>query len=346
MEFDELIASFDWGRLRHAYGRATDTPGHLAALHGVDQEAVHTAVEHLDTAVLHQGFASSATAPAARVVASLVDRSAVEPGTRDILVQFLGWVAQATVHAEGNEAHFGQYLPALRETLEQTFQTVWAFVGADNPDLRMIATTAAVWHARTETLAHRRPVVAALLRERVADGEHRSWHVGYLAKLDGEVAEYLTDVDPDVRIVAALAPSMAGRADATAIIVEALAREHAEAGTGLPAGDWRGYSLTDLVKAVVDRVTDFDSIADSAAGIVRAASWTGFDRTWGPLVLTAFRGRQDSAQPLSATQRTILGALLENRQLWERRNGSVGLVFKTAHLPHDPVACRRIYDQR
>ena len=41
----------DWSDLVHAYGTATDTPGHLAALTSLDPSAF----DHLWGAVLHQG---------------------------------------------------------------------------------------------------------------------------------------------------------------------------------------------------------------------------------------------------------------------------------------------------
>jgi hypothetical protein len=49
----------DWTRLFHAYGVATDTPGHLRALTGDDPELQDAGADHLDSAVLHQGSVSS-----------------------------------------------------------------------------------------------------------------------------------------------------------------------------------------------------------------------------------------------------------------------------------------------
>jgi len=337
---DEIL-DIDWARLRHAYGPATDTPGHLAALRGDDQDAIYAAIEHLDTAVLHQGFAHSATAPAARIVADLIDRSAVDPGVRDILLQYLGWVAEAAVDAERQET-FRPHLPALHAALAETYRTVWRFVDAENPDVRALATRAAVWHVRTAPLAVHRPDVVALLRRREADGEHRAWHVRFLVDLGEDVSGYLADADADVRTTAALAPAMAGRDDATAILIDALAAA-AVTRPSTVAG-WHGYTLADLVRAGVARVPDFARIAVPAAEIVRTASWTEFDRTWGLLVLAAFADRYHPRRPLTHGQRLIVGALVDNPQLWEPRNGSVGLVFTTAGLPHDRAACRRIYD--
>ncbi|MET7396505.1 hypothetical protein ABZS66_23795 [Dactylosporangium sp. NPDC005572] len=70
--------------LLHAYGRATDTPAHLAALAGADAEARAAALSHLWSAVIHQGTPWTVTPPAAEVIVALVaelppGRPAVRP---------------------------------------------------------------------------------------------------------------------------------------------------------------------------------------------------------------------------------------------------------------------------
>jgi hypothetical protein len=62
----------DWSRLFHAYGVAVDTPAHLRALTGDDLAGQLAAVDHLDSAVLHQGTVYTVTPVAVRVVAGLV----------------------------------------------------------------------------------------------------------------------------------------------------------------------------------------------------------------------------------------------------------------------------------
>ena len=46
-----VLENTDWSRLHHAYGRATDTPGHLRALLDGDGEALKEAMSHLWSAV-------------------------------------------------------------------------------------------------------------------------------------------------------------------------------------------------------------------------------------------------------------------------------------------------------
>jgi hypothetical protein len=86
----------------HAYGRATDTPGHLRALVTGDGAEVERAMGHLWSAVIHQGTPWTVTGPAAIVVAALV----VEEETRTeraALLSFLAEVVQAAfADAEGS----------------------------------------------------------------------------------------------------------------------------------------------------------------------------------------------------------------------------------------------------
>jgi hypothetical protein len=93
-----MIDRFDWAGLSHAYGPATDTPGHLEALTSGDEQAQQVAHEHLDSALLHQGFPATATAPAVHVVAWLIGSGAVVGDNRDCLVEWLGMVASSLPH--------------------------------------------------------------------------------------------------------------------------------------------------------------------------------------------------------------------------------------------------------
>ena len=92
----------DWSRLRHAYGRATDTPGHLRALLLDDLESRKEAKSHLWSAIIHQGTPWTATGPAALVLAGLLSDERIDRGepTRDNLLSFfLVSVAEIPVHA-------------------------------------------------------------------------------------------------------------------------------------------------------------------------------------------------------------------------------------------------------
>jgi hypothetical protein len=350
------IEDVNWAHLKHAYGRAVDTPRHLAALLGDDQDAIARALNHLEIAVLHQGYPYPAAAPVVRVVAGYLDEMAVRPAVRDSLLTFLGWTAEATRGLEGSR-YDQELLHDLHEALVATYHSVYAYVDAEDLELRTTATTAALSYARCAPLRDQRPVLGGVLRRRIACGERRSWYVAKLVDIGGRVSEYLDDPEFDVRVTAALVPEMADRADSTEILVEALVRAAAETGPAAnPTGDalldyansfinpdpWRGYSLAGLIAALIERLPDFEHIAEPAALLVRTVSWTGADRTWGPLVRAAFQPAYRAGVLLTPSQRLIIEALLANPELWSPTDGNASLVFKQAGLPRDRDQCRRL----
>lgn len=49
-----VLGKEEWTSWPHAYGKAKDTPGHLAALLGDDEEAQRAAALHFNSAIVHQ----------------------------------------------------------------------------------------------------------------------------------------------------------------------------------------------------------------------------------------------------------------------------------------------------
>jgi hypothetical protein len=91
-----------WSDLYHAYGIATDTPRHLAALLGDHPQARDAALIHLFGAIIHQGTPWSATAPTARTVVAMLDDPRLDSTSRDAawptrasLLDFLALVGEA-----------------------------------------------------------------------------------------------------------------------------------------------------------------------------------------------------------------------------------------------------------
>jgi hypothetical protein len=82
----------DWTRLHHAYGRATDTPGHLRALLEEDPAARKQAVQHLWSAIIHQGTPWTATGPTALVVAGLLLDGRIDRGPEPIRASLLAFL--------------------------------------------------------------------------------------------------------------------------------------------------------------------------------------------------------------------------------------------------------------
>ncbi|HEX6354102.1 hypothetical protein [Actinophytocola sp.] len=363
-----MLDDIDWGSLKHAYGRATDTRAHIVALTETDPEAWEVAIDHLYVAVLHQGFPEKATAPAARVLTHLLAEGDIAPGARAAVIEYLGAVADATAMAE-EEKYWRRLLPGLQEAIRQSCPVVFSFLDNEDPRLRNTAGEAAVSHVKTLALAEEKPVVIALLR-RWADHlpTNRARWVLRLGELGDDIQWFLTHPDTDVRVCAALAESVAHSETATDIIITALSDEAdrlRQAGTPEPddgpvdsleeyaTAVWeastRLYSLADLVSAALARA-GFHRIAEPAMTIIRHSNWTLVDTTWGPLVRAAFpthrrrRRRRAVERPvgLSAVQRDVVAALVANPRIWDYQNGNVSSVFMDAGLPFERETCAQI----
>lgn len=94
-----LLSEIDakpWHRMFHAYGVATNTPGHLKALAGSDADARSAAIEHLFSAEIHQGTPWPSTATTAVFVGRLLAEGLVaDPTAQANLLNFLRVVAEA-----------------------------------------------------------------------------------------------------------------------------------------------------------------------------------------------------------------------------------------------------------
>ncbi len=90
---EALLRSVPWSGLLHAYGRATDTPDHLRALARPEAEGRKAALQHLGSAILHQGTPWTATPPVAQTVAHLLAQPALDVGSeRPVRLPLLGFL--------------------------------------------------------------------------------------------------------------------------------------------------------------------------------------------------------------------------------------------------------------
>ncbi|TDC02026.1 hypothetical protein E1091_01660 [Micromonospora fluostatini] len=319
----------DWGRLRHAYGRATDTPGHLAALASGDAEARADALDHLDVAVLHQGYPETATAPAVRAVTALLADGRAHPDTVEALLEFLGDAALSVTRL-ADDRHVAELLPDLAEAVAQAYPVVLPLLAASPPERALFRAENLVAMARVSSLTHRREGLAALLRRwRARDTGARAEWTRLLGDLGVDLRARLTDPDPATRLRAALTHEDDPRS--RAVILAALAEP--------PPADVHQF---ELVAAAIRVATDFDEIAAAACRVASRDSWAGFDDGWGALVRFAFPTPYGERRPLTEPQRALLRALVANAPLWAPTNGSCGLVFTAAGLPHSREACRRL----
>lgn len=319
----------DWGRLRHAYGWATDTGGHLAALEYGDAEARKAALDHLDIAVLHQGFPETATAPAVRAVTALLADRRAHPDTVEALLEFLGDAAMSVTDLS-DDRYFAEILPDLADAVAQAYPVVLPLLAETPPDRALSRAENLVSIARTPSLADRREELAVLVLEwsERGVGPQAQW-LGCLGQLGVDLRDRRTDPDPAVRLRAALAQEDDPRS--RELILAALAERPP-----------LGVHQFELVAAAIRVAADFGEIATAACQVASRDSWTGFDDGWGALVRFAFPRPYAKRWPLTESQRALVRALVTNDRLWEPTNGSCGLVFKEAGLPRSRGACRRL----
>jgi hypothetical protein len=185
--------------------------------------------------------------------------------------------------------------------------------------------------AQMAPLVHQREELAVLLQEwsQRAPGPRAPW-VRCLGQLGVDVRGLLCDPDPAVRLRAALAHEDDPRS--RQLILATLAEPPPPS-----------LHQSELVAAAIRVAADFDMIATAACEVARRDSWAGFDNGWGALVGFAFAKPYDGKRrPLTAAQRALVRALVANAHLWDPKNGSCGLVFKQAGLPHSRNACRQL----
>ncbi|MER7277313.1 hypothetical protein ABT369_22995 [Dactylosporangium sp. NPDC000244] len=347
----------DYGMLLHAYGRAEDTPGHLAALTGGDEAARGAAMQHLWGAIIHQGTPWIATPPAAATVAELLP-DVPDPALRANLLNFLAAVAEAAqptldltefaawedveaavnaaIEEDDDEAIYGDELlgnavyaraiAGCREAVPAILAAAQAALSDPDPGVR-----AAAGHAIGACAAVLPPAPGLeelLVTHAAAAGpDERAALVLAMGELGLAPRAFLSDPHPGVRACAALA--LPGDEAATEEILTALLD---------PAGTDAWFTSKPpqfpmrvrfpLIVAAVERVADPAHLLPAALALAPVASIHTARSDWGLLL-----------KVLPEPQRAeYLRALAANGDLWDPRNGSAGLVFRELGLPYDRAA--------
>jgi hypothetical protein len=373
----QALENTDWSRLYHAYGRATDTPGHLRALLDADALARKKAMSHLWSAIIHQGTPWTATEPAALVVAGLLSDERLdrcEPIHAN-LVSFLVSVAEApeqvclsTEELErmasfdiepildsgdeealyGNEdaanAFYARSILGCIRVSPVLMSVMLDELTNASPQVRACAATGAVTLAKSESLrGHVKDIASRLLAlaQAAQDSDERCAHVLALGDLGIAPLAFLEDRSPAVRMCAALAPCLA---DDDAVLGELLdALEH-------HAGEIHKWFVEKppqfamhprfpVVARLTQQVIDFDRLANAAIAVVSVTAKYCVDYDWGPLLAAAFPDGDGVIK--TEAQRRFLRALVMNRELWDPRFGNASIWFKRAGLPYDRKACRK-----
>ena len=373
------LRAIDWSRLHHAYDWATDTPGHLRSLAAGDDDAHREAMSHLWSAIIHQGTPWTATGPAAAVIGGLLLDDLLErvnePACAE-LVSFLVSVAEIAEQSgwsreelEGQAA--GYDLEPLIEarddaTLFEDVEAANAFyarsilgcakvtpilaevmlegLASADPRVRTHASMGAVALAASESMrTHAEGLASRLtaLARAAPDTDERCAHVLALGDLGIAPVEFLDDPSPAVRMCAALAPELASDA-ATGELLAALERHARRLDawfTDRPP-QFRLQPRFAVVARLLERVDDFDRLADAAVAVVRASSKYCVDHDWGPLLAAAFL--DGTGAVASDAQRRFLRALVKKKELWDPRLGNAHKWFEKAGLPRDRRACAKL----
>jgi len=285
------LENTDWSRLSHAYGRATDTPGHLRALLHEDAAARKAAMSHLWSAVIHQGTPWTATGPAALVVAGLLADERIDRGEpiRANLLSFLVRVAEAPeqVGSSGRAARGClKAAPILMKVMLEELKNA-------NPRVRACAAAGATRLAKIEPLrqhAQELELQLLALARSANDSDERSAHVLALGELGVSPFAFLDDPSPAVRMCAALAPGLSD--NLTALYELLMALEH-HAGD---IDDWFAAKPLQFdmrprfaaVARLLRQIKDFGKLVDAAIAVVRITEEFCVDFEWGPLLAAAF----------------------------------------------------------
>lgn len=176
LEIDGLGGA-EWTTWPHAYGSARDTPGHLAALLGDDEQAQVAAARHFGSAIVHQSSIWPASPDA---FAWLIRVLRVQPPPVEVLGSCLSALAEAGENVEDDDpAELSEegrkWLARFATTPDEDHELVWddfLVSGADEDVYRWLMTR----------MAALRPEVAALLEAldgvataAMLDDVRRSW---------------------------------------------------------------------------------------------------------------------------------------------------------------------------
>ncbi|BBH71642.1 hypothetical protein ACTI_83270 [Actinoplanes sp. OR16] len=352
----------EFATLLHAYGRATDTPGHLAAL----ASGSPAALGHLWGAIIHQGTPWTATAPAALAVAEMVG-GLESPDLRAGLLEFLAAVAEAgrpyprltdlapppgfdfdavlaaALEAGEEDDLYGDettanalYLTAVQGCYEITptlLTTAVESLADPAPSVRSAAAHLAAACASPSAASALAVSLDALAAQ--AGPDERAALVLAMGELGLSPAGYLGDAHPGVRACAALAPALAADARATAELLAALGDPAAiEFWFERRPPQFHGHLRFTLIGAVIERGVTPADLLPAALAVVPLAHVFTVRSDWGRLLV--------ALRPDPAAQHRYLAALVDRPDLWDPRNGTVRLVFRDAGLPYDREACRAL----
>ncbi|WP_306366997.1 hypothetical protein [Nocardiopsis sp. CC223A] len=255
----DVLAATDWKRTCHAYGPGTDVPEHLSLLLSDDPADHARALDHLYSAVIHQGTVYSATVPAARYVAGILADPRLDAPVdgAPLRARLLGFLRHA---AGGIAGHLYEPAPPVLDEAER--DRIYAAMASDDEDEVIDvwedeAIESLMYHEAGVALRDAAPELYAavhphlthpdrLTRIHAVEAAGAIAHLGgpapdlsgaadmaetrdegavivlVLGETGGDTTEFLTHADPAIRACAALAPGQRGNPDALAELLEAV----------------------------------------------------------------------------------------------------------------------------
>jgi len=371
----------DWAKLYHAYGSAADTPKHLRALLDEDAGGREAALDHLWSAVIHQGTPWTVTGPAACVIVGLLADERIDRGEMPLrapLLQFLVSVAEAGEQTgrsveelermavynsdpvktwdeafENDDdaacnAFYARSILGCMEVAPLLLETMEHDLRSPDPRVRSYAAMGASTLAKASSLSGRAKDIEQLLRnmaQTAEDTDERSALVLALGELDTSPSGFLRDPSPAVRMCAALAPKLAEDAVATEVLIKSLEKA-GEIDTWFAATppQIRFHPRFAVVERAIERVKEFERLINGAEEVIRVTTLYCADFDWGPLLAAAFPDGRGVAE--TPAQRRFLKALVANEALWDPKFGNADRWFKKAGLPHDRDQCAKRADGR
>ncbi|AGC43780.1 hypothetical protein MYSTI_02464 [Myxococcus stipitatus DSM 14675] len=95
-----------------------------------------------------------------------------------------------------------------------------------------------------------------------------------------------------------------------------------------------------VAQRLLERVPDFDTLAEAAVAVARTTKKAWVDFEWGLLLTRAFPTGDGTVT--SEAQRRFLAALVDTAHLWDPRFGNPGTHFWQAGLPYERDACAKL----
>jgi hypothetical protein len=374
-----VLESTDWSGLQHAYGRATDTPDHLRAFVTGNTESREKAMDHLWSAIIHQGTPYTTTGPAALVIAGLLFNERLDSPDESIRADLLSFlvsvarVALATYDSieelerfasydieeyidsgdneklyEDEDAEKAFYARAILGCIKVTPALMKVMLeGMANMDLcvRTHASMGVAILVQIESLRHRTAEIESRLLALAHSAENtdeRSAHVLALGDIGFAPVAFLEDLSPAVQMCAALAPSLAEDPAAIAILLNALEHHVNDIDnwfTETPPQFSMGPRFN-VVARLVEKITEFERLVDAAVAVAGVASKYSGEYDWGLLLARAFPDGTGIVK--TDAQRRFLAALVVNEELWDPICNNARREFKKNGLPHDRELCAQL----